>query len=243
MVHGFDVGLDRAEDFEQVHTQRVGTRSASYLGVPIRAGEETLGAISVQSIEQSNRFGEADARLLSTLAASVGVAIQNAELFAAQRQAEERFRRLVEELPMAVYTDKPDATATSTYISPRVVEIFGYPRAEAVGRELADLIVPPAKREDHRLALARWTPEGPTGGAEGLLDTRVETTAVNARGEEFPVEIAICRLAVDGPPLFTAWIRDTRDRILWTSINLSLRTSAVARSSSCRICFSHNSLV
>jgi len=40
---------------------------------------------------------------------------------------EERYRRLVEELPLVVYTDKPDATGTSTYISPQVEQTFGYP--------------------------------------------------------------------------------------------------------------------
>jgi PAS domain S-box-containing protein len=49
------------------------------------------------------------------------------EALEAQREAEERYRRLVEELPLAVYTDKPDRTGTSTYISPRVEAIFGYP--------------------------------------------------------------------------------------------------------------------
>ena len=38
----------------------------------------------------------------------------------ALRQAEQQSRRLIEELPMAVYTDKPDTTSTSIYISPRV---------------------------------------------------------------------------------------------------------------------------
>ena len=98
--------------------------------------------------------------------------------------------------------------------NPAAEEIFGYTRADAVGRELADLIVPPAQREAYRRGLARWTAEGPTDGAGESLDTPVEMTALNARGEEFPVEIAICRLAVDGPPLFTAWIRDIRDHKL-----------------------------
>ena len=93
-------------------------------------------------------------------------------------------------------------------------EIFGYSREEALGRELAELIVPPAMREAHRRGLARWTAEGPTDGAGGILDTRIELTAQSADGEQFPVEIAIRRLAVDGPPLFTAWIRDLRDRTL-----------------------------
>ena len=70
------------------------------------------------------------------------------------------------------------------------------------------------QREAHRRGLARWTAEGPTDGAGGILDTRIELTAQSADGEQFPVEIAIRRLAVDGPPLFTAWIRDLRDRTL-----------------------------
>ena len=93
-------------------------------------------------------------------------------------------------------------------------EIFGYSREEALGRELAELIVPPAEREAHRRLLARWTAEGPTDGAGAILDLRIELTAQSADGEQFPVEIAIRRLAVDGPPLFTAWIRDLRDRTL-----------------------------
>ena len=47
-----------------------------------------------------------------------------AELEAAER----RYRQLIEGLPLAVYRDLPDESATSEYISPRVEEIFGYPR-------------------------------------------------------------------------------------------------------------------
>ena len=68
----------------------VGTPASSYLGVPIVAGDEAIGVISVQDTTQNGRFGEADSRLLATLAANVGVAIQNARLYRdAQRQAAE----------------------------------------------------------------------------------------------------------------------------------------------------------
>ena len=105
----------------------VGTPSRSYLGVPITLGEKAIGVISVQSTHEEDRFGDADARLLATIAATVGVAVHNARLFEAQREAETEFRELVEQLPMAVYKDRPDATATSEYISPVVQEMFGYP--------------------------------------------------------------------------------------------------------------------
>ena len=46
--------------------------------------------ISVQSITDAGRFGESDTRLLSTIAANVGAAIQNARLYReTQRRASE----------------------------------------------------------------------------------------------------------------------------------------------------------
>ena len=74
--------LNRATAFEEVGIVATGTPAKSYLGVPIIAGSDAIGVISVQSIEQAGRFGETDSRLLSTIAANVGVAIQNARLYA-----------------------------------------------------------------------------------------------------------------------------------------------------------------
>ena len=71
----------------------VGVPAASYLGVPIPVGDEIIGVLSVQSTESENRFNENDERLLSTIAASVGVALRKAQLFeevsTARKQAEE----------------------------------------------------------------------------------------------------------------------------------------------------------
>jgi GAF domain-containing protein/CheY-like chemotaxis protein len=65
----------------------VGTRSRSFLGVPVLVGDKAIGAISVQSTTQENRFGDADARLLATVAANIGVAVQNARLFEEAQEA------------------------------------------------------------------------------------------------------------------------------------------------------------
>ena len=83
--------VNRPEQFEAGGgLGAVGTPVRSYLGVPIVAGDQPIGAVSVQSIEEEGRFGEADARLLSTIAANVGTAIRNARLYReAQRRARE----------------------------------------------------------------------------------------------------------------------------------------------------------
>jgi len=55
--------------------------SLSTAMVPIYAGERTPGGISLQNRERENAFGEAEVRLLTTVAASMGVALENARLF------------------------------------------------------------------------------------------------------------------------------------------------------------------
>lgn len=69
------------EKTAQLGIERSGIHSSSYLGVPIPVGDEIIGVISVQSTEQENRFSEEDLRLLNTIAANVGVAINNAEAY------------------------------------------------------------------------------------------------------------------------------------------------------------------
>lgn len=77
----------------ELGVSRVGLPAASYLGVPIPVGDEIIGVLSVQSTEAENRFNENNERLLSTIAASVGVALKKAQLFEevilAKQQAEE----------------------------------------------------------------------------------------------------------------------------------------------------------
>ena len=91
-------------------------------------------------------------------------------------------------------------------------ETFGYSREEVVGHELAALIVPPESRAAHRRALERWTEDGPGAGAGTLLGHRIEVEAMRSDGSLFPAELAIGRVDVPGPPLFTACVRDISER-------------------------------
>ena len=70
----------------------------SYLGVPIVTGDKAIGVISVQSTEEKNRFTEYDQRLLSTIAANVGVAMQNAEAYENLQEALTELKAAQEQL-------------------------------------------------------------------------------------------------------------------------------------------------
>ena len=93
--------------------------------------------------------------------------------------------------------------------NPAAERIFGFTADEARGRELAELIVPPAFRDAHRRGLAHYleTGEGP------VLNRRLELSAVRKDGTEFPVELSITPIGGDGPPTFIGSIRDIGDRV------------------------------
>jgi PAS domain S-box-containing protein len=92
--------------------------------------------------------------------------------------------------------------------NPAAERIFGYRREDAVGRDMAELIVPPALRDQHRRGFARYLE---TGEAI-LLEHRLEITGMRADGSEFPVELAITRINLPGRPTFTGFLRDITER-------------------------------
>ena len=59
----------------------VGLPPQSYLGVPIPVSGQAIGVISVQSVQQQDRYDDDAVRLLGTIAASVGAALHNAQLY------------------------------------------------------------------------------------------------------------------------------------------------------------------
>src|SRR5438046_10746042 len=97
-----------------------------------------------------------------------------------------------------------DATGRVREFNPASERVFGFTRAEAIGKELAELIIPPRTRERHRQGLAHYlkTGEGP------LLGKLIEIEALRRDGAEILVQLAITELEVDGSPIFTAYLRD-----------------------------------
>jgi PAS domain S-box-containing protein len=85
---------------------------------------------------------------------------------------------------------------------------FGYAREEAIGRDMAELIIPPDLREAHRTGVARVL----ATGEERYLNVRLETRALRKDGSELPVELVITRVPAPGAAMFAGHIRDLTDR-------------------------------
>ncbi len=122
------------------------------------------------------------------------------------RTSEARNRAILETSLDCIIT--MDHKGNVVEFNPAAERTFGFRREDAIGKELAELIIPPSLRERHRQGMAHYlaTGEGP------VLNRRLEITAVRADGTAFPIELAIIRISLDGPAVFTAYLRDITER-------------------------------
>src|SRR5262249_1880415 len=129
------------------------------------------------------------------------IAIEHARAGEEMRASEVRKSAILESALDCVITI--DHRGRTLEFNTAAEQTFGYRSEDVIGRELAELIVPPALLEQHRSALARWAMTDAPEGRGALLGQRIEVNALRASGEEFPVELTIARLDLEGPPIFT----------------------------------------
>lgn len=88
-------------------------------------------------------------------------------------------------------------------------KIFGWPRGDAIGRTLAELIVPEQHRAAHSAGLERFL----LTGERRLLGRRLEIEALRRDGNEIKVELSITELKRRDGIVFNGFIRDLTDKI------------------------------
>ncbi|MBX3437751.1 MAG: PAS domain S-box protein, partial [Planctomycetaceae bacterium] len=87
--------------------------------------------------------------------------------------------------------------------SPQAEAIFGFSRNEVIGQFLASLIVPEHNRDDHWAELEQFRQTGVCG----ILNQRLEISAVRRDGLEFPVEVMTTLLRMGDNPLFICFLQ------------------------------------
>jgi diguanylate cyclase (GGDEF)-like protein/PAS domain S-box-containing protein len=136
----------------------------------------------------------------------------------AHREAEVRLRATIDNALDAVVQMNSDGVITGW--NEQAEKIFGWARGEAVGRLLHEIIIPPQYREEHVRGMQRYLLTG-TGP---VLNSRIEITSLHRDGREFPVELAITVIEVQGQHEFSAFIRDITNKkeseeLIWKQAN------------------------
>ncbi len=101
-----------------------------------------------------------------------------------------------------------DAAGRLIDFNPAAEAIFGWKKAEILGRLMADIIVPEQHRAAHAHGLARFVQTR----EKHIMNQRVEITALRRDGSEFPVELTITAIRQNDEDIFTAYIRDITER-------------------------------
>ncbi|MGH2867631.1 MAG: putative bifunctional diguanylate cyclase/phosphodiesterase [Solirubrobacteraceae bacterium] len=172
------------------------------------AGGRHYGIISVDEPGSGLRPDDQQLDMLAAIAALAAQTIENADRFNQIQSALIRHRTILGSALDGVIAI--DTQGRILEFNPAAERIFGYRAQDALGRELAALIVAPEEREAHRHGLARAFQEG----GRQLLRRRLEVTGIRADGRRLPVELSLT--LVDESPetgaVVYGFVRDISER-------------------------------
>ena len=159
----------------------------------------------LQPLFRSSQIVDRDGRIDATAHITTDVT--------ARKKAEEQLR-LAEDRARLVLDSSLDAVVTIdtsdaiTGWSKSAEDIFGWSCQEAVGRRVADTIIPGHYRDAHLRGFKHFlaTGEGP------ILNKRIEITAIHRDGHEFPVELTVTAIRSEPTWHFTAFVRDLTEK-------------------------------
>ena len=138
----------------------------------------------------------------------------------ALRESEERARRIIEAASDAfISTDERDVI---TEWNPQAEALFGWTRDEAIGRDMAELLIPERNHERHRGNLEQYV----TTADSPWADQRLERDVVHRSGREFLVELTISPVLTDAGHTINIFMHDItarrrRERYLATEHEVS----------------------
>jgi PAS domain S-box-containing protein len=145
-------------------------------------------------------------RTLGTAGRQIGLFVERTEVEAALQENEARTSLIIDTALDAVITI--DRVGQITEWNTQAEQVFGWSALEAIGRDVADTIFPPSHRPGYREYVQRLL----ESRDPSLSNMLVEMIGLRRDGREFPVEIAMTPLAVEGSVIFSAFIRDITSR-------------------------------
>jgi PAS domain S-box-containing protein len=146
-------------------------------------------------------------QVLGSISSQLGHLVERKRAEEALRKSEARKAAILRAALDCIITF--DLEGRITEFNPAAERAFGYSAQDAFGREMAELIIPESLRESHRRGLAMYN--ATTIGS--MPGRRMDLTAMRADGSEFPAEVSLSRVVIDGKPMFTAYMRDVTERV------------------------------
>jgi two-component system cell cycle sensor histidine kinase/response regulator CckA len=203
----------------QGEVELVGVPSVDWLGVPLKAGQHTIGVLAVQSYTEGLRFGPAELEILEFVSAQVAMAIERTRSAERLQASEAKYRQLFESNPEAMFVY--DAVSLRFLaVNEAAVRNYGYSREEFLGMTLLDIR---PEEEAGKLVATLAQYRGGTARATGLRHR-------NRDGTLMDVEVTFDDIDFEGRPARLAVVEDvTEQRRLEEQLRQAQKMEAVGQ--------------
>ncbi|MBM2619628.1 PAS domain S-box protein [Actinoplanes sp. LDG1-06] len=182
----------------------------AYAGFPLRAPNgQVLGSFCVTD-DKPRAWTEEELATVRDLAAAAESEIALRLLHGEQVLASKRMQSVLDSAYDAYVSIDADGDVVAWNAAAE--RLFGWSAAEAMGRPVADLIVPERFRDMHRAGMARVRDTGQSQ----LAGQRLQLAATDRTGREFPIEMTIQVVHEQGELISHAFLHDITDRVIAT---------------------------
>lgn len=175
----------------------------SFAGFALMVENQVFGVLGLFSREV---ISEPMRQTIESVCNGLAASIARKQAVAALQASEMRTRAIVDSALDAVVT--MDERGIITGWNSQAASMFGYQEQEISGRLLSDTILPPRFREAHSTGIQRFL----SSGHGPILNRRVEVSALHKDGREFPIELSVTALTIEGRKVFSAFLRDISER-------------------------------
>jgi len=192
--------LQELEDRGEV--ARKGSRSLDWMGVPLKVGNHTFGALVVQTYSRQIRYGERDKEILTFVARQLASAVEIKRNEQATRRSEARYRSLVQSSVYGIYRSSLEGKFLD--VNPALIAMLGYTSPEEVlGLDPRTQVF--AQAEEHTRLFEEFRRTGRLDGMEvrwnrkdgSAITVRISGRAVSSADEPADVLEAIAEDVTD----------------------------------------------
>ena len=162
------------------------TNETSWLGVPLKISDNTIGSMAVVNYQIPNIYSEKDIHLMEFVSEQIATVIERKQFEESLRQSRLEFSQLFRYSPEALaYTD-PEGTILD--VNSRFTEVFGFTREELLGKNIDQGFIQLEKINKFGQEMTRKAIKGPV---------KFEAIRKKKDGTQFPVLISASPLKID----------------------------------------------
>ncbi|MEE8467314.1 MAG: SpoIIE family protein phosphatase, partial [Planctomycetota bacterium] len=182
----------------------------SMMDTPLYSRGTVIGVVCHEHIGPPRVWTTEEQQFAGSLADLATRALESSDRRQAEeslRESEKRTREILVHALDAIVTVGEDSVITEW--NPRAEIVFGWSHEEVIGKSLFDTVIPERDHRNHRVGMLQFLETG-----EGsILNQRVEVTARDKAGREFPVELSISPMRIGDTWVFSAFVRDITARV------------------------------